>query len=376
MLMRPFTFTGRGPSKTTQKRGNELIDETLFKPDSQGKTRVWSIRVEGDTFIVSHGIKDGKIQEKETKNYPKNVGRSNEVSAEAQAVKAAKAKWTHQKDRKGYGLSTEEAVVNKLPMLALDYHKHGHRIVYPAGVEPKLDGIRAFLTRETEDLVRVTSRTGKDIDTLPHIARWAFENMEPETTLDGEIYLHGKELEDISSAVKKTNELTPELEFWVFDIGMTGLDNGGRRAILSVGLVPSGPIKLVETKLVNSEEEMKTYHKAYVNAGFEGCIIRNRDGMYKFNHRSPDLQKYKDMLDSEFIIVDTIPDKDGNVKFVLAYDGGTFPCVKVGNKEENTKNYLGNKDIIGKRMTVQYQKLFRGTGCPEFPIGKTIRDYE
>jgi DNA ligase-1 len=143
-----------------------------------------------------------------------------------------------------------------------------------------------------------------------------------------------------------------------------------------VGLVPSGPIKLVETKLVSSEEEMKTYHKAYVNAGFEGTMIRNRNGMYKFNHRSADLQKYKDMLDSEFTIVDTIPDKDGFVNFVLAGDAGTFKCVLVGDKEANTEKYLGNTDIIGKKMTVQYQKLYKDSRLPQFPIGKAIRDYE
>jgi DNA ligase-1 len=361
---------------TTQKRGNELTFETLYKPDSKGAIRVWDIRVEGDTFIVSHGIKDGKLQEKETKNYPKNVGRSNEVSAEAQAVKAAKAKWAHQKDRKGYGLSPEEAVVNKLPMLALDYHKHGHRIVYPAGVQPKLDGIRAFLTRETEDLVRITSRTGKEIDNLPHIARWAFENMEPGTTLDGEIYLHGVELEDIRCAMLTPSEVTPTLEFWVFDIAIEGADNGRRGGILGMGLVPSGPIRLVETKLVASEGEMKEYHKAYVNSGFEGTIVRNREGLYRFNHRSPDLQKYKDMLDSEYTIVSTYPDKDGFVNFMLAGDAGTFSCVLVGSKEANTEKFLGNTDIIGKQATVQYQKLYKDSGLPQFPIMKTVRNYE
>jgi DNA ligase-1 len=349
---------------------------TLYKPDSKGVTRVWDISVSGDEYTISYGVENGKIQEKTTKNYPKNVGRSNEVSGVEQALKAAKAKWVHQKDRKGYGLSPEEAVVNRLPMLATPYSSNGHRIKYPCGVQPKLDGVRAFLTRETEDLVRITSRTGKEIDNLPHIARWAFENMEPGTTLDGEIYLHGLELEDIRCAMLTPGEVTPTLEFWVFDIAIEGADNGRRGGILGMGLVPSGPIRLVETKLVASEGEMKEYHKAYVHSGFEGLILRNREGLYRFNHRSPDLQKYKTMLDSEFTILDTEPDKDGNVVFVLASDKGTFRCVKVGSKEENTEKYLGNLDIIGKKMTVQYQKLYKDSGLPSFPIAKVVRDYE
>jgi DNA ligase-1 len=351
----------------------------LYKPDSKGGVRVWSILVDGTDYSISHGIVRGKMQRKVTTCYPKNVGRSNEVSAEDQAVKAAAAKWVQQKERKGYGITPEEATLSRKPMLAMDYHKSGHRITYPCGVQPKLDGVRALVERISEEKVSITSRTGKTFEAdLGHIEQWVLENLEVGTILDGELYIHGKELEDVVSAVKKTKDMTAEVEFWVFDLIMEGADNSRRTGILHTGLAPTGPIRLVKTKLVHSEEEMKHEHKFYVAAGFEGTILRNREGLYRFNHRSPDLQKYKDFLDEEFPILDITEDKDGYPVFLLACGDGVFNCVLRGDKEENREKYLqGQKDdVIGKYMTVKYQKKYRDSGLPQFPTGQVIRDYE
>ena len=64
--------------------------------------------------------------------------------------------------------------------------------------------------------------------------------------------------------------------------------------------------------------------------------------------------------------------------FLLACGDGTFTCVLRGDKEENKAKYLqGNKtDVIGKYMTVKYQKKYRDSGLPQFPTGQVIRDYE
>ena len=353
--------------------------DPLYKPDTKGNTRVWSIAVVDPSYTVSHGMLDGKIQDKTTLCYPKNVGKRNEVSGKEQAVKAATAKWTQQKERKGYGLTPQDAAISKKPMLAMDYHKSGHRIKYPCGVQPKLDGVRALVERVSEDVVTITSRTGKTFEAdLSHIEKWVFDNLEVGGMLDGELYIHGKELEDIVSAVKKTKPSTADLEFWVFDLIIEGADNSRRDGVLNMGMAPSGPIRLVKTRFVKSEEEMKYEHKFYVAAGFEGTIIRNREGHYRFNHRSPDLQKYKEFMDEEFPILDVTEDKDGYPVFLLACGEGTFTCVLRGDKEKNKAKYLLDPEniVIGKYMTVKYQKKYRDSGLPQFPTGEVIRDYE
>ena len=353
--------------------------DPLYKPTTKGAVQVWSIAVTGTDYSVVHGLLNGKMQHKSTTCYAKNVGKSNEVSAEEQALKAAQAKWVERKERKGYGLTPEDAASSKKPMLAMDYHKSGHRIKYPCGVQPKIDGVRALVERVSEDVVSITSRTGKAFAAdLRHIERWVYDNLEVGGILDGELYIHGKELEDIVSAVKKTGPLTPDVEFWVFDLILEGADNSRRDGVLNMGMAPSGPIRLIKTKFVKSEEEMKYEHKFYVAAGFEGTILRNRDGLYRFNHRSPDLQKYKDFLDEEFPILDVIEDKDGYPVFLLACGDGTFTCVLRGDKEKNKAMYLLDKEniVIGKYMTVKYQKKYRDSGLPQFPTGEVIRDYE
>lgn len=349
--------------------------ETLYKPDSMGRVRQWSVRVEEDSVIVCYGELGGKIQEKVTRVYGKNLGKSNETTPHQQAIKVAEAKWRHQRDRKGYGLTAEEATLARMPMLAYDFHKHGHRIVYPAGVQPKLDGIRCLATKAGEGEVQLTSRTGKGFGAkLQHLKDTLDGMMAVGTVLDGELYCHGLELEDISSAVQKDGDNTSLIEFWVFDLAAEGIDNGRRAGILNAGFVPSGSVRLVATDTINSKEELIKKHKLFASAGFEGVMVRNREGMYKFNRRSADLQKYKTMLDSEFQVMDIVGDKDGCSVFVLADHNGTFNAVMVGNKEEN-KKYLANKDdYIGRWVTVQYFKRFRDSGLPQHPVVKRFRD--
>ena len=75
---------------------NEL--PTLYKKDTTGKIRQWTVIAEENKFWSQQGVIDGKIViNKPTVTSPKNVGRSNETTAEEQAVAEAKAKWEKKK---------------------------------------------------------------------------------------------------------------------------------------------------------------------------------------------------------------------------------------------------------------------------------------
>jgi DNA ligase-1 len=369
----------------TNNGGNMPQFQPLYKPDTKGNACIWSISVNDDSYTISHGKVGGKIQDKTTICAPKNIGRSNESTGREQALKEAEAKWIERKDRKGYGLTVEEATDCNKPMLAMDYHKAGHRITYPCGVQPKLDGVRAFVERVSANVVSITSRTGKEFPAdLSHIEQWAISYLEPGMVLDGELYIHGKELEDIVSAVKKTKPSTADVQFWVFDF-MRGADfventTSARLSFLWNHLETpvGGPIHLVETCEAHTEEHMKEIHKKYVDQGYEGIMLRNFTGAYKAGKRSPDLQKYKTFLDEEFMILSVLEDKDGNPVFQLACgDDARFQCVLKGDKDVNRAKYItGDTNVIGKYMTVKYQKKYRDSGLPQFPTGVAIRDYE
>ena len=61
--------------------------KTLYKVDTTGKIRQWTVNVNNDTFWTEQGQVDGKIVvNKPTFTTPKNEGRSNATTAEEQAL--------------------------------------------------------------------------------------------------------------------------------------------------------------------------------------------------------------------------------------------------------------------------------------------------
>lgn len=113
---------------------------TLYKIDSKGKIREWSIIVEGNTYTQIYGIKDGKMQHVSTEiKVGKNIGRANETTAEEQCRAEAESLWKKQRDRKGY---TEDIPTEKpmRPMLAKSFDKDGKCIEFPCYVQKKYDG--------------------------------------------------------------------------------------------------------------------------------------------------------------------------------------------------------------------------------------------
>lgn len=116
----------------------------LYKKDSKGKIREWSITVgadkDGDYYEMSHGVKDGAMQTNRTYiTKGKNIGRSNETSAAQQVLAEATSLWTKQRDRKGYTEDIPTDVPLK-PMLAKLFENESHKVEYPCVVQPKLDG--------------------------------------------------------------------------------------------------------------------------------------------------------------------------------------------------------------------------------------------
>jgi ATP-dependent DNA ligase len=78
-----------------------------------GKTRVWRIEVQGDQVITEYGELGGKMQRTTDTALAKNVGRSNEVSAEEAAVQQME-RTILLKTRKGYREVGEEERENEI----------------------------------------------------------------------------------------------------------------------------------------------------------------------------------------------------------------------------------------------------------------------
>lgn len=363
---------------------NDICLPTLYSYDSKGKVREWKTWSDGDIVYVASGLVDGKKVVKPYEAKPKNVGRSNETTAEEQATLECKSKWNKQKD-KNYHEDLSDYVPLENPMLAHPYKDRGHNIEFPCYVQPKLDGVRCLIKLEGSEVV-YKSRGNKLYTTLGHLdkaARKLLECLPEGVMLDGEIYCHEMPLNEINSAVKKTNSRTNNLRFHWYDITEGSLDYIDRFKVISkvyhsmdIHENCGNEICLVSTKPANDLASIKEYFNEYVRSGYEGIMLRNSKGQYKLNQRSTDLQKYKEFDDDEFMIIGHKLDKDGRIVLVCeAKDGhNTFDVVPKGGhkfREQVLEEYEAK--WRNKWLKVQFQG-YGVNGVPIFPVGLGLRE--
>lgn len=189
----------------------QQINSTLYALNKDGSYQEWKVSVFGADVIVEFGKLSGKKQIKITSCEPKNIGRSNETTGEQQAVLEARSKWEKQV-RLGYRETKEELQTeeNFSPMLAHDAIKRSKSIVYPAYVQPKLDGVRALVTLDKDGIPVFNSRGNKTYPVQGALLQQVKELAEHTgfDKFDGELYIHGLSLQKIVALAKKWR--TPE----------------------------------------------------------------------------------------------------------------------------------------------------------------------
>jgi len=400
---------------------------TLYETDSKGNLKEWTVSavVEGNVhFILTrYGRKGGKlISNKRIVKEGKNFGKANETSVSEQTIKEAESKfnkkkkmghfekvlsinepkqpWTEFRDQENPSSKEKQESVSLpfkfFPMLALDYNKRGKSIQFPCFTQPKLDGVRGCMI-EIQGKTRLFSRTFNEYFVFDHITKSV--NIPDGIVLDGELYTQEVPFEDITgiarrSSVSKLNatqlEKLEKIKFYVFDIydsnkpELSFIDRYNR-LIKMVNLFGSN-IVIVPCKKLENPYGLKEVNAEYISDGYEGTMLRNEHGSYKLKNRSKDLQKYKLFEDSEFKIIGFEEAQGSEIVFVLEYsvkdssELGSFKCKPKGTKEykrellDLAKSDF-NKHFSGKMYTVRYQELSQ-KGCPRFPVGISLRDYE
>jgi DNA ligase 1 len=367
----------------------------LYHKDKTGKLRFWFVIADGDAVQVEHGQVNGSSVSAMRRATPKNVGRSNETTAEQQAVLEAAAMHKFKLDRK-YSLTPEEAQdVVPLPMLAKDFKK-AKNIQYPVDVQPKLDGVRA-IARWEGDRVVLISRGGKTWTAVPHINK-ALESILPkDSEFDGELYVHGKPFQWITSRAKKAHEDSGEIQYHVYDFPTINGDDSltwqGRRE--AAAMLPNaqerwkhfektddGGIREVFVRVLTytakDAEEVKFYHDTFVQNGYEGAIVRLLDGTYEYGHRSGSLLKLKQFDDEEFVIIgytQGVGVEEGLVIWACGIEGDStreFLTRPKGTHEDRAWLYKHADQFVGQKLRV---KFFGWTDAclPRFPIAEGIR---
>lgn len=385
---------------------------TLYGEASTGKTKVWSICVrerEGlGEIVVEHGYSDGKKQvNSKIIDSGKNIGKKNETTPLQQAVLEARATWQKKKDagyveaNAGAGKEDKKEAVGRvaasrakattddvpLPMLALDFNKRGGSIKFPCYVQRKYDGTRCVAVPGSG----LFSRNRKKYPHLGHILE-EIKSLPASLILDGELFSKELTFQDIVGLVKRETlkpgdaEKQLKIELHVYDIISDAPyeDRKGRLEALFARF-KFKYLKMVETEICESKEKVKEIHDRYTSDGYEGVMLRNKDGLYKVGQRSNDLQKFKTFFDEEFTITGFSSGTGVEEGCVIweckTKEGKSFNCRPRGTREERVELFANGKEYIGKMLTVRFQEN-SADGIPRFPVGicfgdgVAVRDYE
>lgn len=393
--------------------------QTLYKVDTKGKLREWTMHIDGNSFYAVKGLVEGKkTQDKPTQTIAKNVGRSNETTPEEQAVLQAQAKFQKKLDS-GYALNEIDAQEKKFyePMLAHNYKDRKSELKYPIYSQPKLDGIRCVVRMEDDTLVGRT-RNGKEIECIPHILKSlnSFFLAYPNAILDGELYNHDlrdnfnkitslvRKQKPVKSAkmtdnafAKKVTEYEERLaeaeetieyhvydvpylddsctEKTIFDMRFTQLKN----ALNKNSNIIQHNVLLVETSEVHTEDDLDNLYGQYLDLGYEGQMVRKDEG-YE-NKRSTTLLKRKEFIDAEYRVIDIDVgngNRSGTAKHLVCFcdkTKQTFNSNIKGSFDYLKEIYDNRKHYIGQLATIKFFQL-TPDGIPRFPYAIGFRDYE
>ena len=292
-----------------------------------------------------------------------------------------------------YGSTTTNQYGVIKPMLAKQESKLTNRKILDKEwlVSRKLDGVRCLMYWDGKQ-VRTASRGGENYDSATSHLRENEQLIEffesyPSIILDGELYRHGKTLQQISGAARMEKNAydCDWLQYWIYDMydtanpDMTALKRQGflnEYCLCADSENSDSDIQLVEQKIVSKEENIWKLHDQYVSEGFEGCVIRNPDKPYKPNGRTNDMIKFKNYKSEDFKVVGYELGRRGSedMTFICELkDGRTFSAMPVGDravKEEYVKNFESKyKDHFAECTYFNYSN----DGIPTQPKMRVFR---
>ena len=338
----------------------------LYKPTKTGKIQICDISVSGAVVSTTFGQLDGKLQTSTDTCSPKNSGRSNSTTAEQQAILEAQSKFA-KKVKSGYSQELTSTPTVQLPQKVKTYQDNKHLVSYHCYATPKYNGLNGTYWLLPDKTLKLTSRGGDELPPIPHLEPTILKMMEhfKTTCINGELYISGESLQNITSAVKKPKELSKSLVFIPFELPLVSAPYKDKVALL---------IKYIPIVYITREEMLEEFYTATVGAGYEGIVIYNTDSIYQFNQRSSTVLKYKPVADAEYKILSYTTDRNGHPVFTCeTHDGKQFKVKPKGTDEER-KQIITNFDSQYKNnyYKIEYEML-SDSGIPLKGVGIGLR---
>lgn len=303
----------------------------------------------------------------------KNLGRKNETNVLTQAMKECQSKYAA-KLKAGYNATTTTTRATNpvpFPMAVKVWRDHKSKLAYPLYVQPKLDGIR-MLAKYSQGAVEIYTRRLHNITGFQKVKEDLLSMFKASGytsyIIDGELYLHGMNLQTISGLVRNVSideEKKEVLKYYVFDcfdVNRSKLSFHDRITTLTkfVDSSKSDMIVLNDTISVATDKEADDYYNRIIADGYEGIIYKSNDRPYEFDFnkekRSSWYLKRKKQEDAEFAIVGYAQGKGkdlGCIVFQLqGPNGKTFNSVPNGT-------YDYRKELF-KQATKSFDAMFSG----------------
>ena len=346
----------------------------LYKLDSLGKLRIWEVIKIGNLIVTRHGRADGAMQESEDEIRFGMQGRSVDEQVDFQINSMIKRRLD-----KGYVKDKNKAVSNPKnslgfhkPMLAskVSYEKISYGNCY---VQRKYDGHRCLITMHNGTAIAY-SRGGKLITSINHILHeiQATGRLEEGETLDGELYIHGIPLQEISSLVRTQKAQSPSLIFHCYDF-ISGESFPIRLNKIQEKLERLKYSRAVETFHAMDKLSILDYFGDFREEGYEGAIVRWGQSGYQDGKRVKHLMKVKEVIRNEFKVLDIITSYEGFARLVCNSKGGKFRVLAHGTHLRKREILVNKEKYIGKYITVEFA-CYTNSGKPSQPVAVEWRD--
>ncbi len=263
------------------------------------------------------------------------------------------------------------------------------KLRFPLIVSPKLDGIRCIILNG--------KALTRNLKPIPN--RFIRECLEKSGIdfVDGEIMIPGEDFNTVQSRVMSFEGETS----FIYNIFDTIIDSPYEDRIKNKYL--KWPTYSLEYWEIRSLEQLLNLEDKLVKEGYEGIMLRDPNGKYKFGRSTEKegiLLKLKRFFDRECIVVDfeekmTNTNKQtknalgnsvrssekagmkpaGTLGALVVIDPDSFNEFKIGsgfNDEQRQEIWNNRKDYLGKNVTYKYQEISK-YGIPRFPVFKSFR---
>jgi DNA ligase-1 len=331
----------------------------LYRKNSVGMG-TWQIDVQGNALHYGHSIVEGGAIVWHVDNIElNNSGRTIE-----QQIQLEMDSRINRMLNKGYKRTREEAEAGptnqmglKQPMLAQSIDKVGAFVLDGnSRMQPKLDGHRCLISN-VDGLIMAYTRQGKPTESIPHILQ-QFSWLPEGKTVDGELYLHGKSLQQLSSLIKRTQAGSAELMYHWYDY-MSDLPFHQRSASMAKAHSVHGAtmpnVQLVETLTPIDMGDVYVIFRRHREAGYEGSMLRLATSGYQDGKRSNQLLKVKERHDCEVTVIGGRPSKEGWAVLRVKTDWGAELDISApGSVPEKLAVMKDLTSYIGRRLTIEY----------------------